>query len=110
MSPKNNLRAFLVASLGAVTLLPQSVVACAACAGGKSGDAMAQGMNMGIFALLIVVGGVLTGFACFAVFLARRAARFPLPTGSSADGQEVETDLEPQAEAPLAPPISQPSK
>ena len=88
-------------------------MACAACAGGKSSDAMAQGMNMGILALLIVVGSVLAGFAAFAVFLARRAARFPLPSGSGASGtvgNEVESDTEADAETQLAQPISQPTK
>ena len=88
-------------------------MACAACAGGKSSDAMAQGMNMGILALLVVVGSVLTGFAAFGVFLARRAARFPLATESNStaeDGKEVPSDLEPAAEAQLAQPISQPTK
>jgi hypothetical protein len=37
---------------------------------------MAQGMNMGIFALLIVITLVLIGIASVGVFFARRAARF----------------------------------
>jgi hypothetical protein len=36
---------------------------------------MAQGMNLGIFALLIVIVSVLIGIASFFVFLARRSAR-----------------------------------
>jgi len=113
VSLKNNLRAFPIALLAAASALPQSVLACAACAGGKSGDAMARGMNLGILALLIVVGTVLIGFASFAVFLARRAARYPLTSesgASSAAGKEIEPDMEPIAEAPLAESISQPTK
>jgi len=61
-----------------VALWPHSLAACAACFG-QSDDAMAKGMNMGIFALLAVVSFVLTGFAAFGIFLARRAARFSVP-------------------------------
>ncbi len=57
-----------------LTALPQSMLACAACFG-QSNDAMAQGMNLGIFALLIVIVSVLVGLASFGVFLARRSAR-----------------------------------
>jgi hypothetical protein len=56
--------------------LPQSLLACAACFG-KSDDSMAQGMNMGIFTLLIVIVSVLVGIASFGIFLTRRSARFP---------------------------------
>jgi hypothetical protein len=48
--------------------------ACAACFG-KSDSAMARGMNMGIFSLLVVVVCVLASVAGFFVFLARRSAR-----------------------------------
>jgi len=67
---------FLVA-VAAVTFLacPEAVRACSACFG-KSDSPMAQGMNAGIYALLVVIGGVLTGAASFFVFLARRASSF----------------------------------
>jgi hypothetical protein len=55
-------------------LYPHRVVACAACFG-KSDSAMAQGMNMGIFSLLAVVGVVLSSVAGFFIFLARKSAR-----------------------------------
>ena len=80
-----------------VLALPQAAEACAACFG-KSNDAMAQGMNMGIFALLVVIGSVLIGVASFAVFLARRAARFPLSHSL------------PASDAALAAPAAQPTK
>jgi hypothetical protein len=69
-------------ALAALLIRPSSVQACAACFG-KSDDAMARGMNMGILALLVVVSFVLSGFAAFAIFLARRAARFAAQAGSS---------------------------
>ncbi len=53
---------------------PQNVLACAACFG-KSDSPLAQGMNMGIFSLLGVVGVVLASVAGFFVFLARKSAQ-----------------------------------
>ena len=58
-------------ALGAV---PRSAEACAACFG-RSDSPMAQGMNMGIFSLLIVIVSVLLGIAIFFVYILRRAAR-----------------------------------
>ena len=81
-------RLFLVALVFGLMALPLSVAACAACFG-KSNDAMAQGMNMGIFALLAVIGTVLIGVASFAIFLARRAARFAAPQPSAASDAEL---------------------
>jgi len=79
----------LAVALGSgLMALPLSVSACAACFG-KSSDAMAQGMNMGIFALLAVIGSVLIGVASFAIFLARRAARFPVAQISTAPDAEL---------------------
>jgi len=49
------------------------VLACAACFG-QSDSSLAQGMNMGIFALLLVITSVLCGVAGFFVYVARRAA------------------------------------
>jgi hypothetical protein len=49
--------------------------ACAACFG-KSDSNMAKGMNMGIFALLLVITCVLAGVASFFVFLGRRESQF----------------------------------
>jgi len=66
--------AFAGVALGALAA-PRSALACAACFG-KSDDAMARGMNMGIFALLVVILAVLVGLASFFIFLARRSARF----------------------------------
>jgi hypothetical protein len=64
-------------ALLAVALLELSngqLYACAACFG-KSDSNMAQGMNMGIFALLLVVTSVLAGVASFFVYIGRREAQ-----------------------------------
>ncbi len=51
-------------------------MACATCFG-ASDSALAKGMNYGIFSLLIVVVGVLSGVASFFIYLARRSASMP---------------------------------
>lgn len=50
-----------------------SAMACATCFG-ESDSPMAQGMNWGIFTLLVVVGSVLATLVAFFAFIARRAA------------------------------------
>jgi hypothetical protein len=66
---------FLASPLAlAIVLLPDVASACAACYG-QSDDPMARGMNMGIFTLLIVVVGVLSGIAGVGIFFAVRSAR-----------------------------------
>ena len=52
---------------------PASSLACAACYG-ASDSPMARGMNWGIFTLLGVVVCVLSTFATFFVFLAKKSA------------------------------------
>ena len=74
--------------------LPQPLLACAACFG-KSDDSLARGMNMGIFALLFVIVSVLAGLASFAIFLARRSARFPLSPSSAGSGAEFSAPTAP---------------
>ena len=51
---------------------PRPVIACPVCFG-QSDSPMAWAMNMGIFVMLLIVGGVLVGFASFFVHLMRRA-------------------------------------
>lgn len=58
--------ATLVATTHAV-----NVSACAACYG-QSDSPMAEGMNWGILALLVVVGTVLSGITGFFVFVAKK--------------------------------------
>ncbi len=50
-----------------------SALACAACYG-QSDSPLAQGMNWGIFSLLGVVVGVLTGITTFFVVISRKSA------------------------------------
>lgn len=61
-------------ALAALFLLEQNASACATCFG-ESDAPMAEGMNAGIFTLLLVVGGMLTGIAGFFAYLIRRGAR-----------------------------------
>jgi hypothetical protein len=51
---------------------PRAALACPVCFG-KSDSPMAIAMNLGILAMLIVVVGVLGGFASFFIYLMRRA-------------------------------------
>jgi hypothetical protein len=72
--------------LGTATLagLPPSAWACAACFG-RSDSKLAEGMNMGIFSLLLVVLLVLSGVAAFFIYLARRASTLAGPKVAAAD-------------------------
>jgi hypothetical protein len=74
---------------------PSPVFACAACFG-KSDDALARGMNMGIFSLLIVITSVLIGLVAFFIFLARRSARF------AAQGANADSSAPSAAEVPAS--------
>ena len=51
---------------------PRAALACPVCFG-QSDAPMAKAMNLGIMLMLVVVVGVLAGFASFIVSLARRA-------------------------------------
>jgi hypothetical protein len=62
----------LSAILVALAPLATRLDACAACFG-KSDDAMAKGLNAGIFALLVFVLGLWIAFASFFVFIVRKA-------------------------------------
>jgi len=55
-----------------VALVPRNALACPVCFG-NADSPMAIATNMGIFAMLIVVAGVLGGFASFFIYLMRRA-------------------------------------
>ena len=55
-------------------LVPRPVLACPVCFG-NSDSPMAIATNMGIIAMLVVVAGVLGGFATFFIYLMRRARR-----------------------------------
>ena len=51
---------------------PRAALACPVCFG-QSDSPMAWSVNMGIFTMLVVIGGVMIGFASFFVHLMRRA-------------------------------------
>ena len=51
---------------------PRAALACPVCFGDNDSP-MAVAMNLGIFAMLIVVAGVLGAFATFFIYLMRRA-------------------------------------
>jgi len=61
-----------------LSLFSAPVLACTACFG-QSDSSMARGMNMGIFALLLVITSVLCAIAGFFVFVARRTAQMENP-------------------------------
>jgi hypothetical protein len=58
--------------LAAALWLPHSASACAACYG-QSDSKMAVAMNWGIFSLLAVIVGVLTGVAGFFFYISKRS-------------------------------------
>lgn len=55
-----------------LVIAPRAVLACPVCFG-QSDSPMLWSVNMGIFVMLAVVGGVMVGFASFFVHLFRRA-------------------------------------
>jgi len=69
-------RIFRLSAALVMASLPRSASACAACFG-RSDSKLAQGMNMGILSLLVVVVFVLGGFAAFFVYLVRRSSMTP---------------------------------
>ncbi len=70
---RHGVKIFLAAASLTALLHPAPLRACAACYG-ASDSPMAKGMNWGIFTLLGVVGCVLSTFATFIVFLAKKSA------------------------------------
>ena len=66
----------------AVLLCPLAAQACSVCFGDPDSD-LSKGLNAGVLALLIVVSMVLSGFAAFFVFVARRASLAPGVKGAS---------------------------
>ena len=71
-----------------LVLSPATVRACSVCFG-ESDSQLAQGMNMGIMVLLLVITSVLFGVASFFVFLAKRSSRLE----AAAAGQGLHSRL-----------------
>ena len=61
---------------------PRAAFACPVCFG-DSNAPMAVAMNIGIIFMLIVVAGVLGGFASFFIYLMRRAKRVATQEGTA---------------------------
>lgn len=59
-----------------VLAAPRSAFACAACTG-RSDDSVAQGLNVAVLTLLLVLLVVYGVFVSFLVYLIRRAAKHP---------------------------------
>ena len=68
--------------------VPRAVLACPVCFG-QTDSPLANATNMGIIAMLVIVGGVLAGFAAFIFHLNRRARLV-------ADGAERTSSTTPQ--------------
>ena len=68
---------------------PRVALACPVCFGDNDSP-MAVAMNFGIFAMLIVVAGVLGAFATFFIYLIRRATQLErsAEAGATADAAE----------------------
>ena len=75
---KHRLTLLALVALALLLLSAPDAAACAACFG-KSDSKLAEGMNAGIFALMGVIGSVLTAIAGFFWFIVRRAVTHPLP-------------------------------
>ena len=61
--------------LAALALLaPTHVFACATCYGSAIDSPMTDGMNLGIFTLMGVIGTVLLTFGAFLIFIFRKSA------------------------------------
>jgi hypothetical protein len=61
---------------------PRAALACPVCFG-DSNSPMAIATNMGIIAMLVVVGGMIGAFATFFIYLNRRAKRIAAQEGTA---------------------------
>ena len=94
MNLRRRFSCLLAGLVMAWALCPEPVLGCAACFG-KSDSPLAQGMNMGILALLAVISVVLCGVAGFFVYLSRRTAKLtarPLDSESQRQTLVLEHD------------------
>jgi uncharacterized membrane-anchored protein len=78
----------------ALILVPNAALACPVCFG-ESDSPLAQAMNLGILAMLVVVAGVLAGFAFFIVYLMRRA-KLADSSRAAASGRSALDGADPQ--------------
>jgi threonine/homoserine/homoserine lactone efflux protein len=85
---------FILALLAAFLLRPQAALGCASCFG-QSDSPLAQGMNWGILAMLVVVVGMWVAFGSFFVYLARRAAKAPASPEPPGEVPPATTEITP---------------
>ena len=79
-----------------VLAAPRAALACPVCFG-QNDSPMARAANLSIFAMLVVVAGVLAGFASFFIYLIRRALLVAgEASGPAAAGRRVLRGSNPQ--------------
>ena len=88
MNIVNSFNARLVLITLALVAAPRVALACPVCFG-QSDSPMAWAMNTGILFMLVVVGGVLAGFASFFVHLMRRARLAEVAGSAEAEHGEL---------------------
>jgi hypothetical protein len=71
--------------------VPRLALACPVCFG-QSDAPLAQAINTGVIAMLVVVAGILGSFATFIVYLARRARSIDAAEASAASGTHPGSD------------------
>lgn len=74
--------------------VPGLALACPVCFG-ENDSPMAQAMNLGVLTMLVIVAGVLAGFASFVIHLMRRA-RLADPSRPAAPERSVLESAGPQ--------------
>jgi hypothetical protein len=77
------LSAKILSLLALAVLAPMPTFACATCYGGNIDSPMTDGMNLGIFTLLGVVGTVLASFLAFLIFIFRKSAALAAANNSN---------------------------
>ena len=78
------LSAKILSLLALAVLAPMPTFACATCYGGNIDSPMTDGMNLGIFTLLGVVGTVLASFLAFLIFIFLKSAALAAANNSNA--------------------------
>jgi hypothetical protein len=68
-----------------VLFAPRAALACPVCFG-QNDSPLAAAMNLGILAMLVVVVGVLAGFASFFIYLVRRARTAAAAVAQQSEG------------------------
>ena len=71
--------------------VPRLALACPVCFG-QSDAPLAQAINTGVIAMLVVVAGMLGSFATFIVYLARRARSIDAAAAAAASGTHPGSD------------------